>query len=101
VDSIRIRTEDGYTFLILPDGSVSDNADPARADMSWTSLEDFLRTMAEEGISLRILGPGFQFYASSSEPSEPRPTSIVEDFLAWPNAPTKPPILNGRRRRSR
>jgi hypothetical protein len=60
---ITFKTADGYTFLLLGNGSVADHADPEQADMSWPSLEDFLRSMAEEGISLRIIGNGFKFSA--------------------------------------
>ena len=39
-----ITTEDGYTFYVLEDGTVSDNLDLDNADMTWNDLQDFLDT---------------------------------------------------------
>ena len=39
-----ITTEDGYTFYVLEDGTVSDNLDVDNADMTWSDLQDFLDT---------------------------------------------------------
>ena len=36
------RTEDGYTFYLLSDGTVVDNLEANNVDMSWDSLEKFV-----------------------------------------------------------
>jgi hypothetical protein len=36
----KFRTEDGYIFYMLSDGSLVDNLDPQRRDMTYSSLED-------------------------------------------------------------
>ena len=46
------RTEDGYTFYVLPDGTVADNLNPALVDMSWDSFEDFWTST--EGTAIEV-----------------------------------------------
>lgn len=41
---MKITTEDGYTFYVLEDGSVSDNLNVDNADMTWENIQDFLDT---------------------------------------------------------
>ena len=41
---IKFQTEDGYTFYILYSGRVVDSLDPEKEDMSWPSVESFLRS---------------------------------------------------------
>jgi hypothetical protein len=60
---LTFKTEDGYTFVLLADGSVSDHQDPSQADMSWPSLEEFFKSMADEGMKVRVSGNGFAFNA--------------------------------------
>ncbi len=35
----KFRTEDGYVFFMLEDGSLVDNLDPEKRDMTYDSLE--------------------------------------------------------------
>ena len=46
------RTEDGYTFYVLPDGTVADSTDPDEVDLSWDSFEDFWAST--EGTAIEV-----------------------------------------------
>jgi hypothetical protein len=46
------RTEDGYKFYALPDGTVVDDLNPANIDLSWDTFEDFLEST--EGTAVEI-----------------------------------------------
>ena len=48
----KYRTEDGYIFYVLPDGTVADNLNPALVDMSWDSFEDFWAST--EGTAIEV-----------------------------------------------
>ena len=37
----KVKTEDGYTFYIMPNGKVVDNLDPDLIDLSYDSIEEF------------------------------------------------------------
>jgi DNA-binding protein H-NS len=39
------KTTDGYTFFELSDGSIVDNIDPEKVDLSWPSVKEFLSDM--------------------------------------------------------
>lgn len=38
-----LKTEDGYTLHIQPEGRVTDHPDPQLADLSWNSVDDCVR----------------------------------------------------------
>ena len=42
-----VETEDGYTFYLLESGRVVDNLDTTRVDMSWPSLDAFIKSQGE------------------------------------------------------
>ena len=46
------RTEDGYKFYALPDGTVVDDLNPANIDLSWDTFADFLEST--EGTAVEI-----------------------------------------------
>lgn len=48
----KYRTEDGYIFYLLPDGTVADSVNPEEVDLSWDTLEDFLEST--EGTAMEI-----------------------------------------------
>jgi hypothetical protein len=48
----KYRTEDGYTFYLLPDGTVADSVDPAEVDMSWDTFADFWEST--EGTAIEV-----------------------------------------------
>lgn len=37
------RTEDGYSFYLMPNGRLTSHPDPDYEDMHWDCLEDFMR----------------------------------------------------------
>ena len=37
----QFKTEDGYTFYLMPDGRLVDNLDPNLVDLSYDSIEEF------------------------------------------------------------
>ena len=37
----QVKTEDGYTFYLMPDGRLVDNLDPDLVDLSYDSIEEF------------------------------------------------------------
>ena len=37
----EVKTEDGYTFNIMPDGRLVDNLDPDLVDLTYDSIEAF------------------------------------------------------------
>lgn len=37
----EIKTEDGYTFYLMPDGKLVDNLKPELVDLSYDSMEEF------------------------------------------------------------
>ena len=43
----KFRTDDGFTFYEQPDGTLTDNIDPALADMTFTNLTAL---QAENGV---------------------------------------------------
>jgi hypothetical protein len=49
-----LKTEDGYTFHRLDDGSYADNLDKSKIDMSWDSYIDMLETLHAEKISFTV-----------------------------------------------
>ena len=48
----KYRTEDGYTFYLLPDGTVADSVDPAEVDLSWDTFADFWEST--EGTAIEV-----------------------------------------------
>lgn len=53
---MTIKTEDGYTFHLLPNGTVVDNLDPDGVDMSWPTFDDFV---LNADFTFSIVGPGY------------------------------------------
>ena len=51
----KLKTEDGYTFYLLTDGTVVDNLDANNVDMSFETLAEFEHDML-------IFGEDFMFY---------------------------------------
>ena len=44
----KLKTEDGYTFYLLNDGTVVDNLDADNVDMAFDTLEQFTKEMIED-----------------------------------------------------
>jgi hypothetical protein len=51
------KTEDGYTFFLLPDGRVADSLDENAIDQSWPNLRDFRDSMKADGIAVKTVAP--------------------------------------------
>jgi hypothetical protein len=47
-----LKTEDGYTLHIQPDGRVTDHSNPELADLSWDSVDDCVRETGAVRMSL-------------------------------------------------
>ena len=41
----EFKTNDGYVFYLLEDGSVVDSLNPDHVDMSWPSIESFIQDL--------------------------------------------------------
>ena len=48
----KYRTEDGYIFYLLPDGTVANSIDPAEVDLSWDTFAEFLES--QEGTAIEV-----------------------------------------------
>ena len=48
----KYRTEDGYIFYLLPDGTVADSVEPEEVDLSWDTFADFWES--QEGTAVEI-----------------------------------------------
>ncbi len=48
----KYRTDDGYTFYLQPDGTLTDHVDPELSDMTFDSLDAFVD---EEGEPLGVI----------------------------------------------
>lgn len=46
----KFKTEDGFYFWLQLDGTLTDNPDPAKADMTYASLEELKRAVDVEEI---------------------------------------------------
>ena len=52
--SVTFHTDDGYRFVVLPDGRVADSTDESRIDQSWPSVTEFVLSCIQDGAEFKV-----------------------------------------------